>query len=596
MSELISSLDDQLSSQYFFIASQQNGFVLDISTAEKGGNLFLSKAHGRPGQLWRWDEDCRLVSKLGLVADIEGKSKKAGAVCHAWNAHDDLNQKWRFEEGAIKSNLNNLVIDAVTQSVSMHEVNGSQTQKWYFVPENEWPDGRLIIPSVKYFFIVSQQDNGLVLDISTGEKDGNLVLSEADGRPGQLWRWDEDCRLVSKLGLVADIKGKSKKAGAVCHAWNAHDGLNQKWRVEEGAIKSNLSSLVIGAVGSSLPVSMHEVNGSPTLKQKWYFIPENAWDDFQLVQADPNPLNKAQFWKTLADDYLDVIIGYTIDDYEDKVHKAFNIIEECSSELNKVAKDTGIARTVGGSVQIIGGGLAIAGLVLAPFTAGASIGLTIAGVATGAAGGVTSFSSFLVNHVWDKSRKKKIIKATAPLFRATFSLQGFLNEYINNLKEAAEFLKTPKGEAVAKDAHTLIELAKEAAFSAANTAKAGYDLSKGVKHLKQAKQLKALVKLMQTTDYVFTEAVGTARIGLATQAAAPGIRMFGKTIVAAGTTGAKALSGSMAGFGIAFGIWDIVGGAKKITNGSELAEEFHKSSERLKAESAKLIKLYKELQ
>ena len=444
-------------------------------------------------------------------------------------------------------------------------------------------------PSSKYFFIVNQH-YGLVLDISTGKKDGDLVLREAHGRPGQLWRWDEDCRLVSKLGLVADIEGKSKKAGAVCHAWDAHGGLNQKWRVEEGAIKSNLSNLVIDAV--TQPVSMHEVNVTPTLKQKWYFIPENAWDDFQLVQADPNPLNKAQFWKTLADDYLDVIIGYTIDDYEDKVHKAFNIMEECSSELNKVAKDTGIARTVGGSVQIIGGGLAIAGLVLAPFTAGASIGLTIAGVVTGAAGGVTSFSSFLVNHVWDKSKKKKITKATAPLFRATFSLQGFLNEYLINLKKAAEFLKTPKGEAVAKDAYVYIKLAGEATLTAANTAKAGYNLSKGVKHLKQAKRLKALVKLMQA-DYYATD---TARIGLATQAAAPGIRMFGKTIVAAGTTGAKALSGSMAVFGIAFGIWDIVGGAKKITNGSELAEEFHKSSEHLKAESAKLIELYKELQ
>ena len=578
--------------KYFFVVSQDNGLVLDISTVQKGAHLVLSEVNGESSHLWRWDEDGRLVSKLGLVADIKGKSKKAGAVCHAWDAHNGLNQKWRVEDKAIKSNFNNLVIDAVTEPVSMHEVNGSPTQKWYFVPENEWPDGRLIVPSVKYFFIVSQ-DNGLVLDISTGEKDGNLVLSKAHSGSSQLWRWDEDCRLVSKLGLVADIKGKSKKAGAVCHAWDAHDGLNQKWRVEEGAIKSNLSNLVIDAV--TQPVSMHEVRDTPTLKQKWHFFPENAWDDLQLVQADPNPLNKAQFWKTLADNYLDVIIGYTIDDYEDKVHKAFKTMEECSSELNKVAKDTGIARTVGGSAQIIGGGLAIAGLALAPVTAGASIGLTIAGVATCTAGGVTSFSSFLVNHVWDRKRKKKITKTTAPLFRATFSLQGFLNEYINNLKEAAEFLKTPKGEAVATDAHTHIKLAGEAMLTAANTAKAGYNLAEGVRNLKQAKQITALVKLIQA-DYYATEAVDTARVGLATQAAAPGIRMFGKTIVAAGTTAAKAISGSMAAFAIAFGIWDVIGGAKKITNGSELAEEFHKSSERLKEESAKLIALYKELQ
>jgi len=453
---------------HFFIVSRHNSSVLDISTGKNGGNLVLRKAHGGPSQLWRWDEDCRLVSKLGLVADIKGKSKKSGALCHAWNAHDGLNQKWRVEDEAIKSNLSNLVMDAITLPVFMdaiplpvlmREVNGTPTQKWYFVPENAWPDGRLIIPSVQYFFIVSQE-NGLVLNISTGQKGGNLVLTEADGRSSQLWRWDEDCRLVSKLGLVADIEGKSKKAGAVCHAWNAHDGLNQKWRVEEGAIKSNLSDLVIDAV--RLPVSMHEVNDTPTQNQKWYFVPENAWDDFKLVQADPNPLNKAQFWKYLVDNYLDAIIGYTIDGYGDKARKAFKIIDECSKKLDDVAKDTGIAGTVGGSASIAGGGMAIAGLLLAPFTAGASLGLTVAGAATGVAGGVTSLTGSLVNQGWEKSEGKKVSKTTGTLFRATFSLQGFLKEYISSLKEAAEFLKTPEGKAVANNAYTLANGAKDA--------------------------------------------------------------------------------------------------------------------------------------
>ena len=345
-------LDDHLVLEYFLIVNQENGLALDISTGKKGGDLVLSEARGKSSQLWRLAEDRRLVSKLDLVADIKGKNKNAGTVCHAWKAHDGLNQNWHFEDDAIKSDLNNLVIDARTQPVSMHEADGSLPQKWYFVPENAWPDGRLVVPSVKYFFIVNQA-NGLVLDFPTGRKHGDLLLSEADGKPSQLWRWDEDCRLVSKLGLVADIKGNSKKAGAVCHAWNVHDGLNQKWRVEEGAIKSNLNDLVIDA--TELPVTM-EVAKEGTSSQKWHFVPENAWDDFKLVQDDPNPLNKAQFWQNLADNYLDVIIGYSIDDYEDKLRKAFNILDECSSKLNAVTKDTGIARTAGGSASIVGGG------------------------------------------------------------------------------------------------------------------------------------------------------------------------------------------------------------------------------------------------
>ena len=153
---------------------------------------------------------------------------------------------------------------------------------------------------------------------------------------------------------------------------------------------------------------MHEVNGSPTQKQKWYFIPENAWDDFQLVQADPNPLNKAQFWKTLADKYFDVIIGYSIDDDESKGNKAFKSMDECSTKLDEVAKDTGIAGTVGGSASIIGGGLAIAGLVLAPFTDGVSLGLIVAGAVIGAPGGVTTLIVSLVNQgCMGKERSKK---------------------------------------------------------------------------------------------------------------------------------------------------------------------------------------------
>ena len=89
MSKLNSTSDDQ----YFFIASQESGLVLEISVGKKGGDLILSKARGTPNQLWRLDENRRLVSRLGLVADIKGKNKRGGTVCHAWTAHDDLNQK-----------------------------------------------------------------------------------------------------------------------------------------------------------------------------------------------------------------------------------------------------------------------------------------------------------------------------------------------------------------------------------------------------------------------------------------------------------------------------------------------------------------------
>lgn len=350
-----------------------------------------------------------------------------------------------------------------------------------------------------------------------------------------------------------------------------------------------MNDLVIDA--TELPVTMQGAK-EDTSSQKWYFIPESAWDDFKLVQANPSPLNKAQFWKNLADNYLEVIIGYSIGDYEDKIRKALKIMDECSSHLDAVTKNTGIAKTVGGSASIVGEVMFVAGIGLAPITVGASLGLTFAGRAMGAAGGVTSLTSYFVSLHWDKSEAMKIKKATAPLFRATFSLYGFLKEYSNLLKEANEYLKKPEGEAEAKDAFTAAEVVKAGGKVAMKALNIGGVVYRGVKHARQTRQIKELVDFPQADNYVLKE----ARIGLATQTAAPGLKIAGKTIVAAGTTSAKVLSGSLAGFAIAFGIWDVVEGAQKIKNGSELAQEFRKSSETLKEESAMLIKLYKNLQ
>ena len=66
--------------------------------------------------------------------------------------------------------------------------------------------------------------------------------------------------------------------------------------------------------------------------------------------------------------------------------------------------------------------------------------------------------------------------------------------------------------------------------------------------------------------------------------------------MAAGARTARALSSSLAVLGIVLGIWEVVGGAKKILNGSKLAQEFRESYKDLESESAKLIQFYKELQ
>ena len=445
----------------------------------------------------------------------------------------------------------------------------------------------------KYFFIVSQYSRGrLVLDIKNGKKSGILEIVEPErGRSGQLWRWDESCRLVSKLGLVADIKGASKKEEAVCHAWKAHEGLSQKWRVEKAAIMSNLSHLVIDGSPPTAQVFMRKFNEDSELSkhQKWHFVPEVAWEDFQLSLREPNLLAKALFWKNMADNYLDVIIGYSIEEFEARVRRAFKVIDECACSLEEVTKGTGIAGTVGGSVTVVGGGAVIAGILLSPFTAGVSLALTVGGGIGALTGSATSLASNLAHGQLDKRIRRKVNEATASLFCTTYRFHSLLGEYGKYLQDANEFLENQKHETCTDSIDGKVVAVKEDTY--VETASATGKVAKNI--YGHAKEIKRLVTFIKANAFVYRG----ADIGISTSAAAPGVTIpvVGKTLLRAGSTGAKALSGSLAAFGVLTGIFDIYSGAKKIQSCGELAEEFRTSSETLREEADRLICLYKEL-
>lgn len=108
-----------------------------------------------------------------------------------------------------------------------------------------------VVRTSKHFLIVSQC-NGQVLDFKSDHGSGLMWLNEANGGPNQLWRWDEACRLVSKLGPVAEIKRNHKNVLELMTARNVSEGLGQKWRVEEGAIRSSLNDRVIDVPSAHL--------------------------------------------------------------------------------------------------------------------------------------------------------------------------------------------------------------------------------------------------------------------------------------------------------------------------------------------------------
>ena len=139
-------------SQFFYIVSELNGFVLDISQAMQGGQLVNNPTNGMPSQLWRWDGSGRLVSKQGLYADIQGGKKNPGTPVIGWSGNDGLNQKWVYEGGFIKSSLNGFVMDVANEnrnpggSIITYPKNGKANQKWKIVPEGAWNAPPLYAP------------------------------------------------------------------------------------------------------------------------------------------------------------------------------------------------------------------------------------------------------------------------------------------------------------------------------------------------------------------------------------------------------------------------------------------------------------------
>lgn len=68
--------------------------------------------------------------------------------------------------------------------------------------------------------------------------------------------------------------------------------------------------------------------------------------------------------------------------------KVLQDLEDIRDSIQEQARIQAIGNITYSSVGLVGGGLAIAGIITAPFTFGASLGLTIAGIATSVASGV----------------------------------------------------------------------------------------------------------------------------------------------------------------------------------------------------------------
>ena len=107
--------------------------------------------------------------------------------------------------------------------------------------------------------------------------------------------------------------------------------------------------------------------------------------------------------------------------------QTIDLLKQQSDQVLKILRDARIAKIAGASASlVVGGSLSIIGLILIPFTFGASVGLTVSGAAVGIAGTTTSLGASIAS--------KKMTSSKLNQAREHIKLDQQLSEHVNKIQ------------------------------------------------------------------------------------------------------------------------------------------------------------------
>ncbi|KAK2913247.1 hypothetical protein Q8A67_001646 [Cirrhinus molitorella] len=92
----------------------------------------------------------------------------------------------------------------------------------------------------------------------------------------------------------------------------------------------------------------------------------------------------------------------------DELYKTLDVLRNLAEGLETVHFNTTVSSLTGGVVGLAGGITSVVGLILAPFTLGASLIVTGVGIGTAVAGGITAGASNITNMVNQQTNRQKI--------------------------------------------------------------------------------------------------------------------------------------------------------------------------------------------
>ncbi|XP_041725661.1 uncharacterized protein LOC121555872 isoform X1 [Coregonus clupeaformis] len=151
------------------------------------------------------------------------------------------------------------------------------------------------------------------------------------------------------------------------------------------------------------------IKDADRLMEWWEKVKSEPWKD---LANDPKLAKKgeAKLFKVKAQRIQNALqlYNFLLTKHGETLKNHIIDLISIADNLDKVSKGTKIAGITGGATGAVGGVAAVAGVILAPFTLGASLALTVVGVGVAAAGGVTGASAAIANKVSSAQDRKKI--------------------------------------------------------------------------------------------------------------------------------------------------------------------------------------------
>ncbi|XP_041047549.1 apolipoprotein L3-like [Carcharodon carcharias] len=120
--------------------------------------------------------------------------------------------------------------------------------------------------------------------------------------------------------------------------------------------------------------------------------------------------------------------------YKEKVTGYIMNLRRIADGIDSFHKDATIANVTGSSVGIVGGALSIAGLIAAPFSAGASLILTGVGCGVGVVSGATNVAA----SVSDTVKQKNNLETVKSIMEEYQKENKIMSDSLNNVRQAIE--------------------------------------------------------------------------------------------------------------------------------------------------------------